>query len=189
MSKSKKIAVTAVLTALIILVCFIYTFINSTISEKKISDNHGSNAVYTQIVDGADFGCNHLKFKIETNSEGKSYLSFYQKAKFGFVYVNRYYNSNDFYELTDEIGFSFISMNKDYTEYSFVFFGNNSQQASEFELSLPDNSAVSRELDSTKPFACIFTDSDFDKDETVVNTEKTVRLLDNSDNVLYEQVI
>lgn len=75
-------------------------------------------------------------------------------------------------------------MNKDYTEYSYVFFGNNSQQASEFELSLPDNSAVSRELDSTKPFVCIFTDSDFDKDETVVNTEKTVRLFDSNGNVL-----
>lgn len=35
MSKSKKIAVTAVLTALIILVCFIYTFINSTFLKRK----------------------------------------------------------------------------------------------------------------------------------------------------------
>lgn len=189
MSKSKKIAVAVVLTALIISGWFVYSFINSTISEEKLSNDYGSIAVYTQIVDGADYGCNHLKFKIETSPYGKSYVTVYHKAKFGFIDVNRYFNSTESYELNDEIGFSFSSMNKDYSEYSYVFFGNNSQKAAEFQLILPDNSFVSRELDAAKPFVCVFTDSDFNNDETVVNIEKTVRLLDNSGNVLYEQVI
>lgn len=50
MSKSKKIAVTAVLTALIILVCFIYTFITPQFLKRKYQIT-GSMQVYTQIVE------------------------------------------------------------------------------------------------------------------------------------------
>ena len=77
MYKSKKTALAVVLTILILLGWFVYSFINSTVSEKRLSNDYGSIAAYTQIVDGADYGCNHLKFKIETSPYGKSYLSVY----------------------------------------------------------------------------------------------------------------
>lgn len=190
MSKVKKLIIAAVVILLAVFGFNVFIFLGSTVSGEKISDGLGSNAVYTQIVDGADYGCEYQKYKIETSSYGQSYLTFYHRAPFGFIKsTGRYCKPTDTYLMNDEIDFSFSSMNRYNTKYSYVFYGSNSQQAAAFEITIDNVETVIRELDPSNPFVCVFTDSDFDSDESVVHLKKTVRLLDENGNTLIEQVI
>lgn len=190
MSKAKKFIIAAVFLFVCIFGFTVFIFLGSTVSSEKISDGLGSTATYTQIVDGADYGCEYQKYKIETSPYGQSYLTFYHRAPFGLIQsTGRYYKPNDTYLMNDEINFSFSSMNRYNTKYAYVFYGNNSQQAAAFEITIDNVETVMRELDPTNPFVCVFTDSDFDSDESVVHLEKTIRLLDENGNTVLKQVI
>lgn len=190
MSKAKKFIIAAVVLFVCVFGFTVFIFLGSTVSSEKISDGFGSTATYTQIVDGADYGCEYQKYKIETSPYGQSYLTFYHRASFGLIQsTGRYYKPTDTYLMNDEIDFSFSSMNRYKTKYAYVFYGSNSQQAAAFEITIDNVETVMRELDPTNPFVCVFTDSDFDSDESVVHLEKTIRLLDENGNTVLEQVI
>ncbi len=190
MAKSKKLIIAVVVVFLAVLGFNIFTFLSSTVSSDKISTEIGSTATYTQIIDGADYGCDTHKYKIKTTPTGQSYLNIYHKAPFGIIEsTDRYYTPSDSYLLNDEICYSFSAMNNKYTEYSYAFFGNNVQQAALFEISIDNVGTISREIDSANPFVCVFTDSDFNSYESVVHLEKTVKLIDSNGNTVLEQVI
>lgn len=189
LKKKKAVIAVAVSLCLVVLAVFICDFLVTTVSDNKIADQAGNIALYTQIVDGADYGCNFQKYKIETSADGESYITFYSEAPFGVIKSTGRYYQGDANRINDEIGYSFSSMTSDYSEYAYVFYGNNSQQAVSFEISIDNIGTVSREIDAVNPFVCVFTDRDFNCNESVVHLEKTVRLIDSNDNIVLEQVI
>lgn len=187
MKKNVKVII-ALCSALFLVFCiYLFSYLNSTETEKHIAESLGSQVVGVKMIDGADYGVDSMKYRLITNSLGETYLTFHQKAPFGLIKsTGRYYKNGNGYELDSELGYSFQSMNRFYTKYAYVFFGSNTINAAKFEFSVENVGTLVREIDSVEPFVFIFTDDDFDYPDTVSNMKKTIRLLDDNENILYE---
>lgn len=187
MKKNIKVIITLCSVLLIVFCICLISYLNSTETEKHIAESLGSQVVSVKMIDGADYGVDSMKYRLITNSLGETYLTFHQKAPFGLIKsTGRYYKDGNGYEMDTELGYSFQSMNKSYTKYAYVFFGSNTINAAKFEFSVEEVGTLVRDINSGEPFVFIFSDDDFDGPDSVCQMEKTLRLLDENGNMVYE---